>query len=95
MKTNHTVEKKKRSKGRTYYKCDECLYQTHIKERLERHKNNKHTEQKKIIHIHECEHCDYKTLVLSRMRRHRLSCKQGATKAIIVSIIGDETICMK
>ena len=95
MKTNHTVEKKERSKGRTYYKCDQCLYQTHIKERLERHKNNKHTEQKKIIHIHECEHCDYRTPVPSRMRRHRLTCKQGATKAIIVSIIGEETICMK
>ena len=67
MKTNHTVEKKERSKGRTFYKCDQCLYQTHVKERLESHTNHKHITEKDY---NDCDYCDYRTPFLSRMKRH-------------------------
>lgn len=82
-----------RPKGRTYYKCDQCLFKTKCRKSLAKHKNHKHIERNKKNMI--CEFCTYESPWLSRMKKHRLSCKQGFIKPVIVSIIGEETICMK
>ena len=88
---NHIVDTIKRPKGRTCYKCEQCPFKTHDRKALPRHKNHKHTEKKKT-YIN-CKFCDYKSTWPSRMKKHRL--KHKAMKPVIVSIIGDETICMK
>lgn len=81
---------KGRPRGRTYYNCDQCHFKTTHRLRLAGHKNHKHTERKVINH--KCEFCSYETPLLSRMKGHRITCKKGATRPIIVSIIGEETI---
>ena len=96
MKKNHNKEDygtNQRPKGRTYHKCDQCLFKTNCRKSLARHQNHKHVERKRMQMV--CEFCNYKHPWISRMKRHWLSCKQGVMKPIIVSIIGEETICIK
>ena len=79
-----------RPRGRTYYNCDQCHFKTTHRSRLSGHKNHKHTDRKVINN--KCEFCSYETTLLSRMKGHRITCKKGATRPIIISVIGEETI---
>ena len=80
--------------GRTVYKCDICPFGTINKKRLEAHKNHKHTERKPKIY--KCEFCEYATPRYHNIKSHMGgACKVGANNPTIISIIGNETICLR
>ena len=83
----------KRPKGRTLYKCQYCEYKTRPMKRLQIHEISKHTERTKKDH--RCEYCDFKADFPYLLKRHKESFKKLSNKPIIISMIGEETICMQ
>lgn len=64
IKHNTIIEQIKNQKK---YKCDECDYETKLKENLTKHKKLKQTNVDKL---HVCELCNYKTLIKTMFDKH-------------------------
>ena len=89
----HSKLLEQKPKGRTMYKCQKCEFKSHQIIRLKIHQMSKHTERTPKTYI--CEFCNYKANWGYVMKRHRESCKIRSKKPIIISMIGEDAVCMQ
>ena len=95
MKRMHQLQNPRdlRPKGRNFHKCDQCTFKSTMRTRVAIHKVSKHTVHTPKTYY--CEFCSYKADFPYLLRKHMKSCKMSTNKPIIISMIGDDTICMQ
>ena len=96
MKNVHRLQNPrhiKRAKERTLYKCEQCSFKSHQQTKLAIHQSSKHTVLTPKTYY--CEFCDYKASFPNKLKLHLKNCKKSANKPVLISMIGDETICMQ